>query len=79
LIWIKIRLVGLIYLHAMSHPERPLKMQGMSAPWMLLKLSSLGDGAWGIRLAGLALSVMSAWALWLGLAHQQAPWCVVEG
>jgi len=49
------------------------------APWMLLKLSSLGDGAWGIRLAGLALSVMSAWALWLGLAHQQAPWCVVEG
>jgi hypothetical protein len=46
---------------------------------MLLKLSSLGDGAWGIRLAGLALSVMSAWALWLGLAHQQAPWCVVEG
>ena len=24
------------------------------APWLLLKLKSLGDGAWGIRLAGLA-------------------------
>ena len=47
------------------------------APWMLIKLSSLGDGAWGIRLAGLALSVTSAWALWLGLAHLKAPWCVV--
>jgi sulfite exporter TauE/SafE len=47
------------------------------APWMLLKLSSLGDGAWGIRLAGLALSFTSAWALWLGLVHNQAPWCVV--
>lgn len=46
------------------------------APWMLLKLKSLGDGAWGIRLAGLALVLTSSWALWLGLAHHQAPWCV---
>lgn len=46
------------------------------APWMLLKLKSLGDGAWGIRLAGLALVLTSSWALWLGLAHNQAPWCV---
>jgi sulfite exporter TauE/SafE len=46
------------------------------APWMLLKLKSLGDGAWGIRLAGLALVTTSSWALWLGLAHHQAPWCV---
>jgi sulfite exporter TauE/SafE len=46
------------------------------APWMLLKLKSLGDGAWGIRLAGLALVLTSSWALWMGLAHLQAPWCV---
>jgi uncharacterized protein len=45
------------------------------APWLLLKLKTLGDGAWGIRLAGLALATTSAWALWLGLAHNQAPWC----
>jgi len=47
------------------------------APWLLLKVKSLGDGGWGIRLAGLALATTSAWALWMGLAHNQAPWCVV--
>jgi uncharacterized protein len=47
------------------------------APWLLLKLKSLGDGAWCIRLAGLALASTSGWGLWLGLAHNQAPWCVV--
>lgn len=47
------------------------------APWLLLKVKTLGDGAWGIRLAGLALATTSAWALWMGLAHNQAPWCVV--
>ena len=46
------------------------------APWLLLKLKTLGDGAWGIRLAGLALACTSGWALWMGLAHNQAPWCV---
>ena len=46
------------------------------APWLLLMLKSLGDGAWGIRLAGLALAITSGWALWRGLAHNQAPWCV---
>ena len=46
------------------------------APWMLVKLKTLGDGAWGIRLAGLALATTSGWALWMGLAHNQAPWCV---
>ncbi len=46
------------------------------APWLLLKLKTLGDGAWGIRLAGLALAVTSGWGLWLGLAHNQAPWCI---
>ena len=47
------------------------------APWLLLKLKSLGDGAWGIRLAGLALAMTSGLALWMGLVHNQAPWCVV--
>jgi sulfite exporter TauE/SafE len=46
------------------------------APWLLLKLKTLGDGAWGIRLAGLALALTSGWGLWLGLAHNQAPWCI---
>ena len=46
------------------------------APWLLLKLKILGDGAWGIRLAGLALASTSGWALWMGLVHNQAPWCV---
>jgi sulfite exporter TauE/SafE len=46
------------------------------APWLLLKLKTLGDGAWGIRLAGLALATTSGWALWMGLAHNQAPWCI---
>lgn len=47
------------------------------APWLLLKLKSLGDGAWGIRISGFALASTSGWGLWLGLAHNQAPWCVV--
>jgi hypothetical protein len=47
------------------------------APWLLLKLKVLGDGAWGIRLAGAALVATSGWALWMGLVHQQAPWCIV--
>ena len=48
-----------------------------AGPWLLLKLKSLGDGRWGIRIAGLALTVISGWALWMGLLHNQAPWCVV--
>ncbi len=47
-----------------------------TGPWLLLRLQSVGDGAWGVRLAGLALASMSSWALWIGLVHQQAPWCV---
>jgi len=42
----------------------------------LLQLKNLGDGSWGIRIAGLALAVISAWALWMGLMHDQAPWCI---
>lgn len=47
-----------------------------AGPWLLLKLQSVGDGSWGVRLAGLALIATSAWALWMGLAHNQAPWCL---
>lgn len=47
-----------------------------AGPWLLLKLQSVGDGSWGIRLAGLALIATSGWALWMGLAHDQAPWCL---
>ncbi len=47
-----------------------------AGPWLLLKLGNLGDGRWGMRLAGLALAGLSAWALWMGLVHDQAPWCV---
>lgn len=48
----------------------------MAGPWLWLRLSRSGDGQWGVRLAGLALAASSAWALWMGLVHNQAPWCV---
>ncbi len=31
---------------------------------------------WGTRAAGLALVASSSWALWSGLVHDQAPWCL---
>ena len=46
-------------------------------PWLLLRLGRSGRGAWGMRLAGLALLLTSAWGLWMGLMHDQAPWCGV--
>lgn len=47
----------------------------LAGPWLLLRLGAL-RGEWGMRLAGLALVAASGWALWMGLAHDQAPWCV---
>jgi len=47
-----------------------------AGPWLWLRLQTLGDGAWGMRLAGLALFSVSSWGLWMGLVHNQAPWCV---
>lgn len=44
-------------------------------PWLLLRLGARSGGQWGMRLAGLALAVTSGWALWMGLAHDTAPWC----
>jgi len=53
-------------------------------PWVWLRLrgaqtmnSGSGSGAWGVRLAGLALAASSSWALWMGLVEYQAPWCLV--
>ena len=52
----------------------------MGGPWLWLRLrgqsTESGRGDWGIRLAGLALALSSAWALWLGFMHNAAPWCV---
>lgn len=48
----------------------------MAGPWLWLRLRSTGTDRWGIRLAGLALAISSGWALWMGLVHDTAPWCV---
>jgi sulfite exporter TauE/SafE len=48
----------------------------MAGPWLWLRLRGAGRGDWGVRLAGLALAASSAWALWMGLVHDTAPWCV---
>jgi uncharacterized protein len=48
----------------------------MAGPWLWLRLRGEGSGQWGVRLAGLALSLMSGWAIWMGLVHDTAPWCV---
>lgn len=52
----------------------------MAGPWLWLKLAGRGrhqdNGQWGVRLAGLALAASSFWALWVGFAHDAAPWCV---
>lgn len=50
-----------------------------AGPWLWLRMQTLGDGAWGMRLAGVALLAVSAWGLWMGLVHNQAPWCAVPG
>lgn len=48
-------------------------------PWLWLRLHGApggkGSGQWGVRLAGAALAASSAWALWMALAHNAAPWC----
>ena len=44
------------------------------APWAMLRWG-LGNGSWGMRLAGAGLAASSAWALWMALAHNEAPWC----
>jgi sulfite exporter TauE/SafE len=48
----------------------------MAGPWLWLRLRAPGSGQWGVRLAGLALAASSAWAIWMGLYHDAAPWCL---
>lgn len=48
----------------------------LAGPWLLLKLAGFKQRELGVRLAGLTLVLMAASALWMGLVHQQAPWCV---
>jgi uncharacterized protein len=47
----------------------------VAGPWLWLRLQGR-HGDWGLRIAGAALALSSAWALWMGLAHDAAPWCV---
>jgi sulfite exporter TauE/SafE len=51
----------------------------LAAPWLLLRLKDAGSGGWGIRLAGLALVLLSGWALWMGITHPTGLWCAEAG
>lgn len=46
-------------------------------PWLLLRLGRHAGNAWAMRVAGLALLLTAGAGLWLGLVHEQAPWCKV--
>lgn len=48
----------------------------MAGPWLWLRMRSVRSGQWGVRLAGLALVLSSSWAVWMGLVHDAAPWCI---
>ena len=48
----------------------------MAGPWLWLRLRTRWKADWAIRLAGLALFASSALALWMGLVHNLAPWCI---
>lgn len=47
----------------------------MAGPWLWLRFSHKSNGEWAIRIAGLALFVISGWGLWMSLMHNSAPWC----
>lgn len=48
----------------------------VASPWLWRRLRGAESGQWAVRLAGAALLVLSVWALWMGLVHDTAPWCV---
>lgn len=48
----------------------------MAGPWLWLRMRGQSSGQWAIRVAGLALVTSSVWALWMGLVHNTAPWCL---
>ena len=45
-------------------------------PWLWQRLGKEGANRTALRLAGALLLATSLWALWMALAHEQAPWCV---
>ena len=45
--------------------------------WWLLRAKGGGRGEWAMRLAGLALLVTSAWALWMGITQPSGLFCEV--
>ncbi len=49
----------------------------LAGPWLWLHLRRQGAGQWAIRIAGVLLFSMSTWALWMGIVHNTAPWCLV--
>lgn len=48
----------------------------LAGPWLWLRMQSPRAGQWAIRVAGAALMLTSTWALWMGLVHDAAPWCI---
>ena len=49
----------------------------LAGPWLLLRLGRGGNGEWGMRLAGPGPGCnVRLGSLWMGLAHDTAPWCV---
>jgi sulfite exporter TauE/SafE len=46
------------------------------APWLWLKIKTNAIEPYGMRLAGLLLSLASAWAIWMDLIHQTKIWCL---
>lgn len=46
-----------------------------AGPLLLLRLRGGRSGAWGIRLAGVALAATSGWALWMGITNPTGLWC----
>ncbi len=47
-----------------------------AGPWLLLRVRGGTSGAWGIRLAGVALVATSGWALWMGITQPSGIWCL---
>jgi sulfite exporter TauE/SafE len=47
-------------------------------PWLWLRLRGASASRWAIRVAGGALLASSVWALWMGVMHDGAPWCVTS-
>lgn len=48
----------------------------MAGPRIWMRLRQYKSDEMAVRLAGLALFAVSAWALWMGLVHNTAPWCL---